>query len=87
MPRPRFQFRLRTLFIVVTGFCVLFSQWPWVEWSRQPVAIMNERGGVFLILEGYPYVPTHVWVVAGLDAAALIGWLVWRRVRRPATRD
>ncbi len=101
MPRPRFQFRLRTLFAATTAWAVLLAQWPLIE--RRPVEFTtlgrNLYGGqysgpsVALVRlddyepDGHYFVPTRVVVVSSIEGAALIGWLVWRRLRRAATRD
>ncbi len=79
-PHRRFQFRLRTLMIGVTALCVLLAQWPLVEWEPGHYADRFD----LLIQKGYHYVPTRVLIVASIEGAALVGWLVWRWTRRAA---
>ncbi len=102
MPRPRFQFRLRTLFVVMTAWAVLLSQWPLVE--QRPTRYDPWKRGFFPSIEttivskvvvvpsdydeaGDYFVPTRVIVASSIEGAMLIGWLIWRRLRRSATRD
>jgi hypothetical protein len=83
MPSPRFQFRLRTLFVVVTAVCVLLAQWPLVEFHSGSI-IEVEDGKIVPPPQdgGGLYVPTRVIVVVSVETAALIGWLAWRRLRQ-----
>lgn len=82
--KPRFQFRLRTLFVVVTALCVLLAQWPWVVWAPPAFVQRSELSGWdrYALIDGPYAVPARVWIVDSVLAAALIGWLIWRRVRR-----
>jgi hypothetical protein len=89
MPRPRFQFRLRTLLIVVALFGVLLSQWPLLEWAP-PVYPPAYTDGKKIykaagpISEGYFYAPNRVWRWGGAELIVIGGWqlLAWMRRRR-----
>jgi hypothetical protein len=89
----RFRFGLRRLFVLVTAWAVLLAQWPLVE--HEPQRYVPLRVGYFpsmettvvskaLVVEGGYFVPARVVVIATLEVAALIGWLIWRRFRRRA---
>jgi hypothetical protein len=97
-PKRRFQFRLRTLFVVMTALSVLLAQWPLVEWEPIRVRGVQPYGGVLLFwsrgdaaessntIGGYCVLPARVLAVASAELAALVGWLIRRRLRRPATQ-
>ncbi len=95
MSRPRFQFRLRTLFVVVTAWALLLSQWPLVEYVEPEYGPSGFSVRARLFVDGnyekiggdYYCIPRRVLWVCALEAAALVGWIVWRRVRRPATKS
>jgi hypothetical protein len=88
MRLPRFRFSLGTLFIFVTGLSILLSQWPLVEWAPPQFDVISTggygAGGFFesnkavQIADEYYFVPMRVIAVASVEAAVLIGWLVWR---------
>ena len=101
--RRWYQFGLRTLLIGVTLLSVLFSQWPLVErgppehrtepselfFSDSPKAVLERiRPELVKIGEGAYYVPDRIVVVGSIEAAALIGWVIWRRLRaKPCTQS
>ena len=86
-PKPRrwHQYTLRTLLIAVVLLGVLFRQWPWVEWKPPSLQVVGRDNYVY---NGGRYVvPTRVWIVAGIEAGTLVGWIIWRRLRRLATHS
>jgi len=95
-PRP-FQFRLRTLLIGMAALCLLFAQSPLVEWEPPQFdtasTVAYGAGGFYTsertvqIADGYHFIPMRAWAVASIEVAALIGWLAWRRLGRPATKS
>ena len=89
--RRWFQFSLRTLFVVVTAWAVLLAQWPLVDYAPEKftsVAIQGKHDEWRIdVTEEHHVVPMRVIVVASAEAAALIGWLIWRRLRRAATQS
>jgi hypothetical protein len=68
-PRRRFQFRLRTLFVVVT----VVALWAWFTRIVPPLDEMNRRD------KGPPiYEPNIEWlIVTGIACAAI--WIIMRR--------
>jgi hypothetical protein len=87
MKPPRFQFRLRTLMMVVTAWAVLLTQWPLVEWDvlrpHYPNLMANEEERLpkELWTPSY-YVPERVWRIAAAEAVAIAGWQLLALLRR-----
>src|SRR5947209_623003 len=87
-PCPRFQFRLRTLLIVVTAFCVLVAQSPLIEWHPPKTTTIefgtDQQKTVRrdTLEEGYYFVPDRVYTVAGIELAGLLGWILFRIFHR-----
>ena len=88
-PRRRwFQFGLRTMLGVMAALGVLLTQWPLVERQPRTQSLVDTAGkhgaSVEIISGGNHFVPARVVAVASVNAASLIGWLVWRRIRSRA---
>jgi hypothetical protein len=85
--KRRFQFSLRTLFVVVTAWAVLLAQWPLVDWEPPAYWRIRLIERVVSKQHGDYQIPHRVIVVVSVEAAALIGWIGWRRLRRAATKS
>jgi hypothetical protein len=82
--KRRFQFSLRTMFMVVVLAAILFAQWPPVETAF--IYTMTQPGGRE---QAHSYLrPRRDFVIVlGVEVIGIIGWWYWRRWKELQSRE